>query len=80
MVKQLVHNFLLPYNHQHHLELNESYMFYFFYTADALQNTLTGLRPDGKYGPTGHKATNNFALLDALTPNASSVAINVGLI
>lgn len=80
MVIQLVHNFLLLYNHQHLLGLNESFIFNFLYTADALQNTLTGLRPDGKYGPTGHKATNNFALLEALTPNASSVAINVGLI
>ena len=75
-----MHNFLQLYIHLHHQELNESKLLYIFYTVVVLQNTLTGFNPDGKYGPTGHKTTNNFALLDALTPNASSVAIIVGLI
>lgn len=49
------------------------------FTCLVLQYTLTGLNPVGKYGPTGEITTNSFALVGALTPKVSSVAINVGL-
>lgn len=55
-------------------------MLYIKITVYVLQNTLTGFKPEGKYGPTGHNPTNSLALLEALTPKASSVAIRVGLI
>lgn len=44
-----------------------------------MQYTLTGLNPEGKYGPTGEMQRKSFAFVGALTPRVSSVAINVGL-